>query len=134
MATTLRPEVPVRYRTTIIRQIILALRDVFNSVYPQTEFASLNIVPKNQLSEIDYPAIVVNYNGGRITNAGVGHREYFPDPQGNVREWGHRRFEGEFEFTAVALSPLERDILVDALVEVLSFSDLAQQPVLSAFH
>jgi hypothetical protein len=120
----LRTEVPVAYKTTINRTIVMALKEVFTASYPDGDFQNLNITTDYPLTEIEYPAIVVKYNEQRVLNAGVGHREYFEDPFGGLREWGHRRFEGNLEFTIYALSPLDRDVLSDALIEILSFGRL----------
>ncbi len=120
----LREEIPVSYKTTINRTLVRGLRDVFTNTYPDADFQSLNIVVDYPLTEIEYPAIVCKYREGQIPNAGVGHAEWFPAPDGSLRKWKHRRFEGQIEFAVCTLSPLDRDVLSDALVEVLSFGDL----------
>jgi len=119
-----RAEIPVSYKTTINRTVTRALRDVFTSTYPDSDFQNLNIVVDYPLSEAEYPAIICRYREGPIPNAGVGHAEYFPAPDGSIRKWKHRRFEGTMEFLVSTLSPLDRDVLSDALVEILSFGDL----------
>lgn len=135
MTSTLqRSETPVRFRTTVIRQIVSALRDVIDTGLYDLDFRTgVNIVPTYPLSEIEYPAIVVNFQDRAIRNAGVGHVEEFRDPFGTMRQWQHSFFQGTFEFTVVALSPITRDLLADALIEILRFSNLSYSPMLNAF-
>lgn len=128
----LRSQTPVAYKTTINRTIVNALRDVFTSAYPEADFQSLNVVTQFPLTEVEYPAIICHYSEEANHNAGVGHAEYFPDPDGNLRKWMHRRFEGTMEFTVAALSPLDRDVLSDALIEVLGFGTL--DPLMDNFY
>lgn len=120
----LREEIPASYKTTINRTIVRGLKDVFTLAYPDSQFQNLNIATQYPLSETEYPAIICTYREASIPNAGVGHTEYFPAPDGSLRKWKHRRFEGTMEFMVYTLSPLDRDILSDALVEVLSFGEL----------
>jgi len=122
----LRAEIPVSYKTTINRTIVNSLRDVFTTAYPDSDFQNLKIAGAFPLTEIEYPAIICKYAEGPINNAGVGHVEFFPGPDGAIRKWKHRRFEGTLEFTIAALSPLDRDVLSDAFVEVMSFGDLTE--------
>ena len=120
----LRTQAPVGYKTTINRTVVTALRSAFTDAYPEQDFQNLNVAVDYPLTEIEYPAIICRYQEYTIPNAGVGHREYFPDPYGNLREWNHRRYEGSMEFSIYALSTLDRDVLSDALIEIISFGTL----------
>jgi hypothetical protein len=51
--------------------------------------------------------------------------EYFPDVTGAVRPWGHRRFNGSLEIVCQAKSTLSRDVLIDAVEEILAFGRLS---------
>lgn len=116
------------YRRLVYENVISGLRAVFNENYIRDpQFANLKITPQYPLKRVDYPCIVVEFQDQKVVNAGVGHVEWFPDPLGVYRKWNHNRFEGRLIFTIHALSPLDRDILADALVEVLRFGRLDQQ-------
>lgn len=121
------------YRRLIYRNVIQALRDAFDANYDrEPQFAELKITQKYPLQKIDYPCIVVEYQDQRVVNAGVGHVEWFPDPLGRLRKWNHSRFEGSLNFQIHALSTLDRDILADALVEIIRFGRL--DPQLNRFY
>lgn len=122
------------YRRLVYRRIIDALRSVFDpgpDVYgdPQhytrdRQLDGLKITQEYPLKKIDYPCIVVQYQSSGVYNAGVGHEEWFYDPDGIWRKWNHSRFEGTLYFYIYALSTLDRDIVADALVEVIRFGRL----------
>ena len=113
------------YRRLVLRGIVSALRTVYDGdYYRERQLVDLKVTTQYPLVKVDYPAIVVEYAGQRILNAGVGHEEWFMDDHNILRKWNHRRFEGTLTFSCHALSPLDLDILVDSLVEVLSFGRL----------
>jgi len=122
--TPLRIARSLRVRELVNSAFVLGLRAVYDANYRDWEFANLKISPQYPLKRIEYPAIVVNFSPGTIMNAGVGHSEVFDDPDGFTRIWGHRRFEGSIEFEMHALSPQDRDILADSLLEILAFGRL----------
>ena len=113
------------YRRLVVRGIVNALKGVYDGgYYRERQLQNLKVTTQYPLVKVDYPAIVVEYAGQRILNAGVGHEEWFMDDQNILRKWNHRRFEGTLTFSCHALSPLDLDILVDSLVELLSFGRL----------
>jgi hypothetical protein len=124
MTDPLRQEVPVKYKTMVKRTIVDSLRNVFDSTYPDEQFQNLKITPEFPLTKVSYPAIHIQFNEEVISNAGVGHAEYFRDPNGDLRKWQHRKFNGSITYNVVTLSPLDRDILSDALIEIFSFGRL----------
>jgi hypothetical protein len=130
MADGLRQDLPVTYKTTTLRTLIQALKAVFHHQtsgqfdYPEEQFRGLNIVTEWPLSRQKWPAVVVKFNEGRITNAGVGHEEEFQDDNGLYRRWMHRHFDGSVEFEILALSPYDMNVLSDALIEIISFGKL----------
>lgn len=102
--------------------MVTALQSVFTGSYDRDrQFIDLKISPDYPKAELDYPCIVVEFNGSGVKNSGVGHEEWFDDANGNLQKWNHRRFAGEFDLNIFALSTLDRDILADAVIEVISF-------------
>ena len=112
------------YRRLVKKTLVAGLREVFNSTYLDEEFRDLRITASNPVTEADYPSIVVRFNPGRVQNAGIGHYEYFTDTNGSLRQWLHRWFDGSVDFDVMSLSPLSRDVLVDALMEILTFGHI----------
>lgn len=121
MTDPIRRQVGVGYKTAVKRTMVKALRAAFTDNFPEDQFQDLRIVPEFPLSREKYPAIYISYNGTVNKNAGVGHEETFQDSLNVMRTWNHRRFEGSIDFTCLGLTPLDRDILADALHEVLTF-------------
>lgn len=114
-----------QYRRYIVRTMVAALDAGFGNNYDRDrQLINLRVTPEYPKDEIDYPCLVVEYSDGPVTNAGVGHEEWFNDNAGILRKWNHRRFEGTLTFHLFALSTLDRDLLADALIELLSFGRL----------
>ena len=129
-----RAETPTQFITNVTRQIILAMRDVFDSGLFSPDFpGGINVVNSYPLTQVQYPAIIVSFDPSVNETAGVGHQEDFADLDGQMRTWQHRRFDGSISFTAVTLDPMERDILGDAVNDVLTFSHFTDNQVLAAF-
>lgn len=120
----IRQEQSASYRTLIKGALVTSLRSVFTTQYKDAQFRNLRIDPEFSLTRVTWPAIYIKYNEREVRNAGVGHLEYFPDPNGLVRKWMHSMFEGLIEFDIITESPYDRDILADALVEVIRFGTL----------
>jgi hypothetical protein len=105
--------------------MVTALQSVFDSGYDRDrQLQNLKVGPTYPMEEIGYPAIVIEYENTRVMNAGVGHEEWFEDDNNILRKWNHSRFEGNVNIDIVTLSPLTRDIVADALIEVLRFGRL----------
>lgn len=116
------------HRRFIVVTLIEALRQVFNGSYDRDpQFQDLRITHTYPLKKLDYPTIVVSYDNGSVYNAGVGHEEWFDDASNIFRKWHHSRFEGNVNFEILALSPVDLDILADALTEVIRFGRLDTQ-------
>lgn len=114
----------VAHEQMVARTLVRAFRAVFTSDYYEDQFADLHVVPEFPLKEAQYPALVISYNANSVLNAGVGHREFFKDDDNQWRHWLHRRFSGSISMTAIGMTPLDRDILADAVMEILSFGQL----------
>lgn len=116
------------HRRLVTEAIVTALRDVFNGSYNRDpQLANLKVTNNFPLVEADYPCIVVEYEPSRVSNAGIGHEEWFVDSTGVFRKWNHNRFEGTLNFDIYGLSPFDRDLLADSLEEVLRFGRLDAQ-------
>src|SRR5574340_570197 len=112
----------------VYENVIPALRDAFDSFYNrERQLVDLRITQDYPLKKIDYPSIVVEYQPQRIVNAGVGHVEWFTDPYGHFRKWRHSRFEGTLNLRTSGLSTKDRDILSDAVAELVRFGHLDTQ-------
>lgn len=113
------------HRRLVLRTMVNALIAAFGASYDrEPQFVNLKVTTEFPLAEIDYPCIVIEYEPQRVVNAGVGHEEWFADANMVLRKWNHRRFEGELTFNVFGLTPLDRDLLSDALMEVLAFGRL----------
>lgn len=119
--TAIRKQAGVQYKTLVKRTMVRALRSVFTERFYEDQFKNLHIVPEYPMKKQQYPAIVVRYAGSSVTNAGVGHEEIFYDDAGNLRLWYHRLFTGTVELVCLGTTVLDRDILSDAVMEILSF-------------
>jgi len=117
----------------VYENVIPGIRAAFDNDYDrEPQLRDLRVSADYPLRKIDYPAVVVEYSPQRVVSAGVGHEEWFTDPAGHFRRWKHSRFEGTLTLRALALSTLDRDILADALAELVRFGDL--EPQLNRFY
>lgn len=107
--------------------LVRAMREVFTGSFSENQFKNLRIVPQFPMSKDKYPCIVVEPDISVIRNAGVGHREYFRDPNDMVRLWQHRIFSGSLNITVMGLSILDRDVLADKIIELLSFGEIMEE-------
>jgi hypothetical protein len=119
----LEPAVP--YKRLLKRTMISSLRTVFSEEYPDPQLRSMNITTDHPLKREQFPCIVVEYDESSVKNAGISHIEYlqnsttFADVPAR-----HFMFEGSFTFKCFALTPLDRDVLSDSLVDLLAFGKL----------
>lgn len=112
----------------VYTNVVAALRDAFDANYSRdSQLAGLRVTQNYPLKKIDYPCIVVEYQPQTVMTAGVGHVEWFTDPQGRWRKWKHNRFEGTLSLRCFALTTKDRDIIADAIAELIRFGDLDPQ-------
>jgi hypothetical protein len=111
------------HRVAVIRQVTNALRKTFDGTFPETDLFPNQIYtgPNFQYERQNYPAIYVAYQEQEIKNIGLGHRIRAVDDQGLDRILSQAIASGAIQFTVMALTPLERDTLMDALSDVLVF-------------
>lgn len=113
------------HRRLVTRTMVSALKSVFDANYPrEPQLRNLKVTTTFPLKKIDYPSVVVEYQPQRVVNAGVGHEEWFGDENLVMRKWNHSRFEGTVDLSVFTLSPLDRDLLADAVMEVIRFGRL----------
>lgn len=110
----------LQYKTFLKRAIAEALQNAFKN-HPDPALAKSKIGIEYATDRTDFPSIVVKFYERNIRNAGVGHEEWGPSPSNPDRfiKYFHRIYHGDIEFEILALSSLDRDKMVDALIEVL---------------
>lgn len=121
-----RLEPAVQYKRLVKRTAIGALRSVFSSEYPDPQFKDLHVSTTNPLKREEFPCIIMRFNEEQIRNSGIAHKEVLANEDGLHQEFGHFFFEGSIQFTVMAMTPLDLDILSDSLVELLAFGKLDQ--------
>jgi hypothetical protein len=119
-----RLEPAVQYKRLIKRTLVAALRTVFSEQYPDPQLRNLYISTDHPLKREQFPAIIINYEESSVSNAGVGHIEEILNDDFLTVPLKHFRFQGKIRARCFALSPLDRDILSDSLVELLAFGRL----------
>jgi hypothetical protein len=115
----------IRYKTYVKEALVEALQNVFIR-HPDEILAKVHVGVDFPITEVEYPAIVVRFYERNIYNAGVGHTETFEDPNnlGRYFHYKHYLYKGDIEFAVYALSSYDRDILSDALVQIIAMGDL----------
>jgi len=109
------------HRVAVISQVSNALRKTFDSNYPDPMFRDIYVGPEFQLAREKYPAVYVRYQESEIKNIGLGHRVAAVDDQGMDRLLRQAIATGSIQFTVMALTPLERDTMMDNLVDLFMF-------------
>lgn len=120
----------LQYSTFIKRALVEALRDAYSN-HPSKTVANSNVNVDLPQTEAAFPATVIKFFERTMPNAGVGHFEMLPNPADpgypdNVTtyiKYYHRMYKGDISFDIYALSAPDRDIMRDALVEVLAMQD-----------
>jgi hypothetical protein len=124
----------IQYKTFLKRAIAEALMNAFNR-HPDPSLKKTKVGIEYATDRADFPAIVIKFYEKDIRNAGVGHIEWGPDPSdpkypdGPTFErfipYSHRTYHGDIEFEVLAQSSLDRDKVVDALIEVLAMGEVS---------
>lgn len=98
-----------------------ALRTVFDSAHPVTEYQGLWVSIEFPMAKANYPGIWVEFETtAPLQTAGIDHKEVAADGQGVEREVRRWRFAGRLMFTVAAMTTGERDKLADELIKVLA--------------
>lgn len=109
------------HRVAVLGQVTNALRKTFDADYPDPMFQAVYIGPNYQLARAKYPAIYIAYQENSIQNIGLGHRVSGIDADGMDRTFKQAISRGAIQFTVMAMTPLERDTLMDDLMDVFMF-------------
>jgi len=100
---------------TILTQ---ALRLSFDSAHRVEEFRNLPVSIEFPEKQQDYPGVWVDFEPTHALEvAGIAHREYVND-NATVTGYTRWRFQGYATYTAVALTSLERDRLIDEIARI----------------
>lgn len=104
--------------------IVEALRETFDSQYPNPQFQDVNVQLDYPVENQEYPAVFVSYDDtGALKRAGVSMVEMVdPSSGAEVAPFARWRFQGTVSITVVSIATaLERDELYDEVVRVIAF-------------
>lgn len=121
---TISPQRTIHYKSYVKTALVQALRDVFTN-HIDSLLAKTKVTIDYPLDRADYPTIIVRFFERDLRNMGVGHIESIRDANGVVTKYKHYFYTGDIEFGILALSSLDRDLLSDSLVEIISMGNLA---------
>lgn len=119
----------LEYSTFIKRALRESLAAAFAS-HPSETVSNTRVALDFGRGRWTLPGVIIKFLERRLPNAGVGHVEYGisptdPNPD-SPTEWikyYHRFYEGDVSFDIYAASAVDRDVVRDALVEVLAMTD-----------
>lgn len=126
------PAISYGYKVGVKREIINALKDVVNEWPEERLRGKIRVVNEYPLREIEYPMITVRFLERTLENIGVGHFEVDYDVDGTPYKLLHWLFTGQLQFTVHALSPLDRDMVAEGLLNLLAFGQ--EIPEFAEFH
>lgn len=114
----------IQYKTYVKETIVQATRAVF-ATHPDTIVRdNTNVGIDFSFEESKYPSVIVRFYERQIRNAGLAHVEHFPtdDTKTAWIRYEHKLYNGDIEFAIYALSSYDRDIISDALVQMLTMA------------
>jgi hypothetical protein len=116
----------LRYKTYVKEAIVEGLRAVF-ATHPDAilrEKTKVNV--DFSFEKTEFPAVIVRFYERSIVNAGIGHFELLEDPNnpGAFQKHKHMLYQGDIEFAIYALSSYDRDLISDAIVQIIMMADL----------
>jgi hypothetical protein len=103
--------------------LVEGLQEVFEN-HPDDLLTRTRVTLDFPQTEADYPTIIVRFFEREIKNAGVGHVEWIASEDGDLSRHKHYLYNGDIEFAVYALSSLDRDLLSDSLVQIISMGNL----------
>lgn len=127
----------VQYKTFLKRAIRSALAASFvNHIDPTVK--SARVALDFGKKDFTLPAVIVKFIEKDLPNAGLGHYEWLPDPNvaGQFIEYQHRLYHGNLEFDIYGETTTDRDLVSDALVEILAMDEVSTpgQTFLTLFY
>lgn len=127
-------QVTVHYITYLKQTMVQAMRSGLAG-YQDISINRTKVDMDYPIDRNDYPAIVVKFYEQKIPNAGVGHVEmgvdpHSPDPTNPLYIPYHvRLYKGDIAFEIYGLSATDRDIMRDAVVEVVALGSVTTEGV-----
>lgn len=119
------PEQTIHYKTYVKTALVEALRSVFVN-HPDQSLRRTKIGIDYPTSENRYPMVLVRFHERDIQNAGIGHIEYILRDNSTISDkFKHYLYHGDIEFAIFALSSKDRDLISDAVVQVLGMASMA---------
>lgn len=126
------PQYTLRYKTFVKQGLVEALQAAFAD-HPDPTVQSAKVAIDFTGDDFKLPAVIIKFYESKLPNAGVGHYEWLPYPldadltnSSTVYvEYQHRLYKGDIEFEIFGLSSLDRDIISDALIEVLAMDEVS---------
>lgn len=121
-----RKNEPLGYKTGVKRAVVTTLRELFpRSFVAANELPRpVNINIEYPMQEGEYPCMYVEFEETKLKRAGIGHVEHdYDSQQGSVitaRRW---IFEGKVTVGFLAMKSKERDLMSDAFLKVVGFTD-----------
>jgi hypothetical protein len=123
------------YLVHLKAMIVDALKETFDSEYPEADFRNLRVSVEYPVAKQDYPGIWVDYDDtDTLKRAGVDHFEdvLIPMSEDLFARYTRWRFQGAITLTCVALTSLERDRLFDSLIDMVAFGP--EDPAMHQFR
>ncbi len=116
------------YQLGIKQEVIGALRKVFTTTYPDSQFVDVQgnksrvyIGTEFPLKETQYPSIFITYSEGLLQNAGIGNYELETQDDLSVQKILHWRFEGALNFNIFAKTTTDREMLAAGFINIIAF-------------
>jgi hypothetical protein len=127
------PQSTLQYSTFIKRALVESLQDALLQ-HPDPLVKDSKAALDFNHDRFRLPAIIIKFYEREMPNAGVGHFEYLPSPF-NVNpaaptlfiKYYHRLYKGDVSFEIWAKSAVDRDVVRDALIEILAMTDTTNQ-------
>lgn len=121
------------YLTHLKTMNVEALRETFDDEYPVERWRGIHVSIEYPIEQANYPGIWVDYSDvGKLTIAGVDHKEYATTVEDGAIPFTRWKFTGYVSYTVTALTSLERDLLYDEMVKILAFGKF--DPMRSRFR
>jgi hypothetical protein len=119
----------LQYSLFIKRAIVESLQDAFDR-HPTKMVRASKVAVDFTHDRFSLPAVIIKFYEREMPNAGVGHEEWLPSPLNEDPDnptqfikYNHRLYKGDIEFDVWGKSSVDRDIVRDALIEVLGMAD-----------
>ena len=125
-------QVTLSYKVYVKRAASEAMAAAFLN-HPDPTVASAKVAIDFTGDDFELPAVIVKMNEEQMPNVGIGHYEWLLDPLDGTLgvdgcqfiQYQHRLYKGTIEFDIYGMSSADRDILSDAVVEVLTMEEVS---------